>query len=102
MAVGFPVLAIWQILAHKLRDRADVVIVLVTGIVFLLFARASANWNSLPPWLWLVGVALMAVATALSGRIWAGLAWFTAERPRRALSAVLQLLLAGAVCAVLL
>ncbi|MEV6283053.1 hypothetical protein [Kribbella sp. NPDC051770] len=100
LAVGYPVLALWQLYARKLRDRADVVIVLVTGVLFLLVVRATADWNALPAWLWLVGLALMAGATALAGWRWAELSW--AKSARRGASTVVQLLLAGAFCAVLL
>jgi hypothetical protein len=103
LAVGYPVLALWQIHTGKLRDRADVLIVLVTGVLFLLFARATADWNSLPPWIWLVGLALLAVATALTGRTWSDRPWFTSDHPaRRAVSTAVQLVVAGALCAVLL
>ncbi len=102
LAVGYPVLAVWQVHTRKLRDRADVLIVLVTGVLFLLIARATADWNSLPPWLWLVGLALMAVATALTGRVWSDLPWFKAHPVRRGASTAVQLVVAGAFCAVLL
>jgi hypothetical protein len=102
LTVAYPLLAIWQILTDKLRDRADVVIVLVTGVLFLLVSRATADWNSLPPALWLVGLALMAAATALVGRSWSGLPWFKAHPVRRGVSTALQLVVAGAFCAVLL
>ncbi|GAB2566989.1 hypothetical protein [Kribbella endophytica] len=102
LAVGYPVLALWQVHTRKLRDRADVLIVLVTGVLFLLIARATADWNSLPSWLWLVGLALMAAATALAGWTWSSLPWFKAHPVRRGVSTALQLLVAGAFCAVLL
>ncbi len=102
LAVGYPVLAVWQVHARKLRDRADVLIVLVTGVLFLLIARATADWNSLPSWVWLIGLALMAVATALAGRVWSDLPWFKAHPVRRGVSTALQLVVAGAFCAVLL
>lgn len=102
LTVAYPLLAIWQISTHKLRDRADVVIVLVTGVLFLLISRATADWNSLPPGLWLVGLALMAAATALTGRVWSDLPWFKAHPVRRGVSTALQLVVAGAFCAVLL
>lgn len=102
LAVGYPVLALWQIHARKLRDRADVLIVLVTGILFLLIARATADWNELPPWIWLVGLVLTAAAVALAGRVWAELTWFKSGRPAlRGVSTALQLLIAAGVIVVL-
>lgn len=103
LALGYPLLAIWQIHARKLRDRLDLVIVLVVGVLFLMFARTAADWQSTPPWLWLIGLALMAVATALAGWAWSGLQWIGSNRPNlRATSAAVQLLIAAVLVAVLI
>lgn len=102
LALGYPLIALWQFRTRKLRDRLDLLIVLAAGLIFLLLARTITNWQSLPPWLWLVGLALMAVATAYSGWAWPHLTWLRSERPkRRATSAGLQLVIAAALLAVL-
>jgi len=102
LAVGYPLLALWQIRTRKFRDRLDLLIVLAAGFLFLLFARATANWQSLPPWLWLLGLALMATATAYSGWAWPQLPWLKSDRPgRRAVSGAIQLLIAAALVALL-
>ncbi|MDX6281828.1 MAG: hypothetical protein QOH03_2899 [Kribbellaceae bacterium] len=102
LAVGYPLIALWQIHTRKLRDRLDLLIVLAAGALFLLLARTITNWQDLPPWLWLVGLALMAAATAYAGWAWPDLTWLRAARPRRrAVSATLQLLIAAALLALL-
>lgn len=103
LALGYPLLAIWQVHARKLRDRLDLVIVLVVGVLFLMFARTTADWQSIPPWLWLIGLALMAVATALAGWAWPSLRWIGSNRPTlRATSAAIQLVIAAVLLAVLI
>lgn len=103
LALGYPLLAIWQIHTRKLRDRLDLVIVLVAGLLFLLFARTTADWQVVPPWLWLIGLGLLAVATALAGWAWPALTWIGTNRPTlRATSAGLQLFIAALLVAVLL
>jgi hypothetical protein len=102
LAVGYPLIALWQVHTRKLRDRLDLLIVLATGMLFLLLARTITNWQDLPPWLWLVGLALMAAATAYSGWAWPDLTWLRAARPRRRVaSAGLQILIAAALLALL-
>lgn len=102
LAIGYPLIALWQLRTRKLRDRLDLLIVLAAGILFLLLARTITNWQELPPWLWLIGLALMAAATAYSGWAWPDLPWLRAARPRRrAVSATLQLLVAAALLALL-
>ena len=103
LALGYPLLAIWQIHARKLRDRLDLVIVIAAGILFLLFARTTVDWQSTPPWIWLIGLALMAVATALAGWAWPSLRWIGSNRPTwRATSAGLQLVIAAVLVAILI
>jgi hypothetical protein len=103
LALGYPLLAIWQIHTRKLRDRLDLVIVLAAGILFLLFARTTVDWQAVPPWLWLIGLGLLAVATALAGGAWPGLTWIGSNRPAlRATSAGIQLLIAALLVAVLI
>lgn len=103
LALGYPLLAIWQIYARKLRDRLDLIIVLAVGVLFLMFARTTADWQSTPTWLWLIGLALMAVATALAGWAWPSLRWIGSNRPSlRATSAAIQLLIAAVLVAVLI
>ncbi|MEV8378474.1 hypothetical protein AB0P21_37395 [Kribbella sp. NPDC056861] len=102
LAVVYPLLVLWQIRARKFRDRLDLLVVLAAGFIFLLFARATANWQTLPPWLWVVGLALMATATAYSGWAWPQLPWLKSGHPaRRAVSAAIQLLIAAALVALL-
>jgi hypothetical protein len=102
LAVGYPLLALWQIRTRKLRDRLDLLIVLAAGILFLLLARTLTNWQDLPPYLWLVALALLAAATAYSGWAWPDLPWLRPTRPRRrATSAALQLLIAAVLVALL-
>ncbi|WBQ04714.1 hypothetical protein [Kribbella sp. CA-293567] len=102
LAVGYPLLALWQIRGRKFRDRLDLLIVLTVGFLFLFLARATADWQSLPPWLWLVGLVLMAAATAYSGWAWPQLPWLKSEHPgRRAVSAAIQLFIAAALLALL-
>jgi hypothetical protein len=102
LAIGYPLIALWQIHTRKLRDRLDLVIAIAAGILFLLLARTITNWQDLPPWLWLVALALMAAATAYSGWAWPDLPWLRPARPRRrAVSAFLQLLIAAALLALL-
>jgi hypothetical protein len=102
LALGYPLIALWQLHTRRLRDRLDLVIVLAAGLIFLLLARTITNWQALPPWLWLVGLALMAAATAYSGWAWPHLTWLKSERPmRRAASAGLQLVIAAALLALL-
>ena len=102
LAVVYPLLALWQIHARKLRDRLDLVIVLAAGIIFLLFSRATTDWQSLPPLLWLVGLGLMATATAYSGWAWPHLSWLKSDHlGRRAISAAIQLLIAAGLVALL-
>ncbi|NEA35021.1 hypothetical protein [Streptomyces sp. SID13031] len=102
LAIGYPLIALWQIHARKLRDRLDLLVVLAAGIIFLLLARTITDWQSLPPWLWLIALALMAAATAYSGWAWPQLTWLRSERPkRRATSAGIQLVIAAALLALL-
>jgi hypothetical protein len=103
LAIGYPLIAIWQIRSRKLRDRLDLVILLAAGLLFLLFARATADWQAVPPWLWLIGLALLTVATVLAGWAWPALTWIGSNRPRlRATSATIQLVIAAILVAVLL
>ncbi|GAA0941943.1 hypothetical protein GCM10009554_33990 [Kribbella koreensis] len=102
LAVGYPLLALWQIRARKLRDRLDLLIILVAGILFLLLSRTITNWQHVPSWLWLVGLALLAAATAYSGWAWPDLPWLRPARPRRrAISAATQLIIAATLVALL-
>jgi hypothetical protein len=102
LAVGYPLLALWQIRTRKLRDRLDLLIVLAAGLLFLLLARTLTNWQDLPPYLWLIGLALLAAAIAYSGWAWPDLPWLRPTRPsRRAFSATLQLLIAAVLVALL-
>lgn len=102
LAVGYPLIALWQFHTRKLRDRLDLLIVLAAGFLFLLFARATTDWHALPAWLWLIGLVLMAAATAYSGQAWPHLDWLKSDRPRRrAVSAGIQLLIAAALTALL-
>jgi len=103
LVIGYPLLASWQIATNRLRDRLDLLIVLAAGVLFLLFARTTVDWQEFPPWLWLIGLVLFAVAIALSGRAWPDLTWLSSKRPRlRAFSATVPLVLAAALIAVLL
>jgi hypothetical protein len=103
LVFAYPLLAIWQISTKRLRDRLDLLIVLAAGVLFLLFARTTVDWQEFPPWLWLIGLGLFAVAVALTGRAWPHLTWLSSKRPRlRAFSATLQLVIAAALVAVLL
>ncbi|TWD81409.1 hypothetical protein FB561_2524 [Kribbella amoyensis] len=98
LAIGYPVVLLWQLRAGKLRDRADLILVLSIGALFLLFARSTADWTSLPTWPWLIGLALLVAATAWSGRIWPKLTWFGTTHPtRRGISTGLQLAVVTAV-----
>ncbi|GAA1588930.1 hypothetical protein GCM10009789_48240 [Kribbella sancticallisti] len=102
LALGYPLLAIWQIQARKLRDRLDLLIVLAAGVLFLLFARATTDWQAVPPWIWLIGLVLLAVATALAGWAWPALRWIGSGRPRlRTTSVAVQLVIAAVLVAVL-
>jgi hypothetical protein len=103
LALGYPLLAIWQLYTRKLRDRLDLILVLVAGVLFLLFARTTADWQAVPPWIWLIGLVLMAVATALAGGAWPALTWIGSNRPNlRATSAGIQLVIAVFLVAVLI
>lgn len=103
LVIGYPLLATWQISTKKLRDRVDLLIVLAAGVLFLLFARTTVDWQEFPPWLWLIGLCLFAVAVAFTGRAWPHLTWLSSKRPQlRAFSASLQLVIAAALIAVLL
>ncbi|ADB29976.1 hypothetical protein Kfla_0871 [Kribbella flavida DSM 17836] len=103
LGVSFPAVALWQIWTGKLRDRAELLIMLSSGVLFLLFARATIDWNALPPRLWLIGLAVMVAATALAGRTWSKLTWVQGAHPaRRTVSGVVQVGLAVVICAVLL
>jgi hypothetical protein len=103
LMIGYPLLASWQISTKKLRDRLDLLIVLAAGALLLLFARTTVDWQEFPPWLWLIGLGLFAVAVGLTGRAWPHLTWLSSKRPQlRAFSATLQLVIAAALVAVLL
>ncbi|WP_020387822.1 hypothetical protein [Kribbella catacumbae] len=102
LAIGYPLIALWQLHTRKLRDRLDLLVVLAAGFLFLLFARATTDWHALPPWLWLIGLVLMAAATAYSGWVWPHLSWLRSDRPRsRAVSGGIQLFIAAALMALL-
>lgn len=108
LALAFPLLALWQVqraTAGKsggVRDRAELIILVLAGALFLLFSRAVTEWQSVSPFLWLLALALLVAAVAFSGRAWPKLEWIKSPRPRlRILSVTLQLLLGGAIVAVL-
>ena len=103
LAIGYPLLALWQIHRRKLRDRLDLVLVVAAGVIFLLFARATVDWQAVPPWVWLIGLALLAADVVLAGWAWPHVQWTNARRPgRRATSVTIQLAIATALIAVLL
>ena len=100
LAIGYPLVAAWQLHRRKLRDRLDVVLILFAGVLFLLFARATVDWQSVPPWLWLIGLGLLAVDVVLAGWAWSDLQW--SKSRRRLTSATIQLAIAAALVVVLL
>jgi len=101
-AVAYPLLALWQLRTKKLRDRLDLLIVLAAALLFLLAARALADWQAVPPWLWLVGLGLAGVAIGYSGWVWPHLTWLGSDRPRRrATFAGIQLVIAAALMTLL-
>jgi hypothetical protein len=103
LAIGYPLLALWQIHRRKLRDRLDLVLVVAAGVLFLFFARATVDWQAVPPWLWLIGLALLAADVVLAGWAWPDLNWTDARRPgRRATSVTIQLAIAATLITVLL
>jgi hypothetical protein len=100
LAIGYPLVAAWQLHRRKLRDRLDAVLILLAGVLFLLFARATVDWQEVPPWLWLVGLALLAVDVVLAGWAWTDLPW--SKSRGRLTSAAIQLAIAAALVVVLL
>ncbi|TCN41000.1 hypothetical protein EV644_105285 [Kribbella orskensis] len=78
LVIAYPL----QISTKRLRDRLDLLIVLAAGVLFLLFARTTVDWHEFPPWLWLIGLGLFAVAVALTGRAWPHLTWLSSKRPQ--------------------
>jgi hypothetical protein len=102
LAIGYPLVAGWQLHRRKLRDRLDAVLVLLAGVLFLLFARATVDWETVPSWLWLFGLALLAIDVGVAGWAWPDLQWTTSRRPvRRLTSATVQLAIAAALIVVL-
>ena len=106
LAIGYPLLALWQIHRRKLRDRLDVVLVIAAEVLFLLLARAIVDWQATPPWLWLIGLVLLAAGVAMAGWAWPHLHWTNSRRHgrhgHRATSVTIQLAIAAALVAVLL
>ena len=99
LAIGYPLVAAWQLHRRKLRDRLDAVLILLAGVLFLLFARATVDWQQVPPWLWLIGLGLLAVDVVLAGWAWADLPWN--KSGRRLTSATIQLAIAATLIAIL-
>jgi len=99
LAIGYPLIAAWQLHRRKLRDRLDAVLILLAGVLFLLFARATVDWQAAPPWLWLVGLALLAVDVVLAGWAWSDLQWTKSRR--HLTSATIQLAIAAALITIL-
>ncbi|MFN2497375.1 MAG: hypothetical protein ABR608_15965 [Pseudonocardiaceae bacterium] len=84
------------------RDRGEVLTVIATSVVILMFSRAVADWDRIPPAVWLVGLLLTALTVAVGGRVWTRLEWLTSPRPRlRAATVVSQLVLAGVLLVIL-
>ena len=112
LSLGYPILVLWQLhrtlqpgeaVPGALRDRLELLTVLAAGLLFLMFGRALVDWEAVPPWLWLIGLVVLAVAVVQAGRAWPRLSWLKAKRPRaRAASGAAQLLLSAAIFAVLL
>ncbi|QNE23125.1 hypothetical protein F1D05_24430 [Kribbella qitaiheensis] len=103
LAIGYPLLVLWQLNGRKLRDRLDVVVVFAVGFLFLLFARTTVDWQAVPPWLWLIGLLLLATSVVRAGWAWPDLQWTNSRRGgRRATSAAIQLVIATALIVVLL
>jgi hypothetical protein len=105
LAIGYPLLGLWQIDRRKLRDRLDVVLILAAEILFLLLARTIVDWQETPPWLWLIGLVLLAAGVAAAGWAWPDLNWTNARRHgrhgHRAISVTIQLAIAAALVAIL-
>lgn len=105
LAIGYPLLALWRIRRRKLRDRLDVLLILAAEVLFLLFARAIADWQATPPWLWLIGLLLLAAGVAAAGWAWPHLDWTKSRRHgrhgHRVMSATIQLIIAATLVAIL-
>jgi hypothetical protein len=106
LAIGYPLLVLWQLQSGRLRDRLDVVLVLVVGVLFLLFARATVDWQAAPPWLWLIGLVLLAAGVVRAGWAWPMLQWRNSRRRGRLgwriTSVAIQLAIAAGLIVVLL
>ena len=106
LAIGYPLLALWQIYRRKLRDRLDVLLVLAAGVLFLLLARTIVDWQETPPSLWLIGLVLLAAGVALAGWAWPDLHWMNSRRHgrhgHRAASVTIRLAIAASFVAILL
>lgn len=103
LALGYPLLAYWQIHRGKLRYRLDVILALAVGFLFLLFARTTVDWQTVPPWLWLIGLLVLAAGVVRAGWVWPDLRWTNSRRRgRHATWAAIPLAIAAALIVVLL
>lgn len=110
ITVLYPAFALWQVARtassrrgkKPLRDRLHLLLAIAVSVNLLLVSRAITDWERIPLVVWPAGLLLTAVAVAVAGRAWPGLRWLDSPRPRlRVVSVTTQLLVAGAVFAVL-
>ncbi|MFI5736231.1 hypothetical protein ACIA49_39315 [Kribbella sp. NPDC051587] len=103
LAIGYPLIILWQLRSGRLRDRADPVLLIGVGIFFLLVARHTVDWTAVPPVLWLVGLLILAVDTVYAGRVATELPAITrVHSTRRVVSVGLQLLVVAVLIGLLL